>query len=43
MCEFLVIKAKYLKLIVIIKGVCIDPEKAYIITKWQASNCIKNI
>ena len=32
-CNFLIIEVKYLKLIVTIKGVCIDPKKVYIITK----------
>ncbi|OCK89862.1 uncharacterized protein K441DRAFT_581970, partial [Cenococcum geophilum 1.58] len=31
--KFLVIEIKYLKLIIIIKGICIDPKKVYIITK----------
>jgi len=32
-CEFLVIKVKYLKLIITTKGVYIDPKKVCIITK----------
>jgi len=32
-CKFLVIKVKYLKLIVTTKGVCMDLKKVYIITK----------
>jgi len=31
--KFLVIEVKYLRLIITIKGVRIDPKKAYIITK----------
>ena len=33
-CKFLVTEVKYLGLIITIKGVCIDPKKVYIITKW---------
>jgi len=41
--DFSVKEVKYLKLIISIKGVRIDPEKVYIITEWQAPNCIKDI
>jgi len=33
----------FIEPIITIKGVCMDPKKVYIITKWQPPNCIKNV